>query len=160
MLESIIPAALSLFIGPWGDKFGRKAVLNSTFSGLFISSTIIAVLSYMNQFTEVDPWYFVWAYLPFAMSGGFCSLFIGLICYTTDITDESNRSMKIGLMEGNIFLGALVGTLASSYVINLTSSTTVFGISAALILLATIYVIFVLKESVQISEAAANSVSN
>ena len=160
LIDAIIPAVLSLFVGPWGDKFGRKPVLNTTFSGLFISSMIIVVLSYMTSYTEINPWYFIWAYLPFAMSGGFCSLFIGLLCYTTDITDESNRSMKIGLIEGNMFLGALLGTLASSYVLNYTSPTIVFGISAAFIFMGTFYVIVFVNESVKISETAANSVSN
>ena len=34
MIESIIPAFISLFIGPWSDKFGRKPVILSTSIGM------------------------------------------------------------------------------------------------------------------------------
>lgn len=33
MIESIVPALASMFIGPWSDKFGRKPVIVSTFVG-------------------------------------------------------------------------------------------------------------------------------
>jgi len=33
MLESTVPAIVSLFLGPWSDKFGRRPILLSTFTG-------------------------------------------------------------------------------------------------------------------------------
>lgn len=33
LLESIIPAIVSLFIGPWSDKFGRRPIVLTTFTG-------------------------------------------------------------------------------------------------------------------------------
>lgn len=33
IVESILPALASLFIGPWSDKYGRKPVIVSTFVG-------------------------------------------------------------------------------------------------------------------------------
>lgn len=35
ILESIIPAFISVLIGPWSDKFGRRPILLSTFCGEF-----------------------------------------------------------------------------------------------------------------------------
>lgn len=35
LLENIIPAFISFFIGPWSDKYGRKPILISTFFGNF-----------------------------------------------------------------------------------------------------------------------------
>lgn len=34
LLESIIPAIVSLFIGPWSDKFGRRPIVLTTFTGM------------------------------------------------------------------------------------------------------------------------------
>ena len=34
LLESIIPAIVSLFIGPWSDKFGRRPIVLTTFTGI------------------------------------------------------------------------------------------------------------------------------
>lgn len=159
LMDAIIPAIFSLFVGPWSDKFGRKTVINSTFSGLFVSSLILFGLSYMAQFMDINPWLYVLSSLPYALSGGMCCMFIELLCYTTDVSDEKNRGMKIALLEGSVFLGVMMGTLASSYLLKFTSATFVFGISAAIIFLGTIYAIFVLKESVKITEEAAKSVS-
>lgn len=33
LLESIMPAFVSLFIGPWSDKFGRRPILLTVFTG-------------------------------------------------------------------------------------------------------------------------------
>ncbi len=33
IVESLLPALVSLFIGPWSDKFGRKPVIVTTFVG-------------------------------------------------------------------------------------------------------------------------------
>lgn len=160
LIDAIIPAIFSLFVGPWSDKFGRKPILNLTFSGLFVSSVIIFGFSYMSEYTDINPWYYILASLPYALSGGTCCMLIGLLCYTTDISNDSNRGMKMGLLEGNIFLGALLGTLASSYLLNYTNSTIVFGISAAIIFLSTSYVILVLNESVKITEETSKTVSD
>lgn len=35
ILENIIPAFISFFLGPWSDKYGRKPILLSTFCGKF-----------------------------------------------------------------------------------------------------------------------------
>lgn len=35
ILENVIPAFISFFIGPWSDKYGRKPILLSTFFGKF-----------------------------------------------------------------------------------------------------------------------------
>lgn len=37
LLESIIPAIVSLFIGPWSDKFGRRPIVLTTFTGKAIT---------------------------------------------------------------------------------------------------------------------------
>lgn len=36
ILENIVPALFSLFIGPWSDRYGRKPVLLCSFSGIAI----------------------------------------------------------------------------------------------------------------------------
>lgn len=33
LITSILPAILSLLLGPWSDKFGRRPVLIATFAG-------------------------------------------------------------------------------------------------------------------------------
>lgn len=38
ILEATVPAIVSLFLGPWSDKFGRRPILLSTFTGELKSS--------------------------------------------------------------------------------------------------------------------------
>lgn len=36
LIEGILPAILSLFLGPWSDKYGRKPILIAAFTGELI----------------------------------------------------------------------------------------------------------------------------
>lgn len=160
LLQSIVPALLSLFIGPWSDKFGRKPVLNSTFFGFSISMSCVALVSYFSDYVQVlDPWNYVFAAVPLVAFGGFTSMLIAILCYSTDVTTESNRSIKIGIIEIIIFVGVFFGTLASSFILRLTNPTVVFLISAGCVILATIYTVLFVEESVVLSEGVHGCVS-
>ncbi|CAO1438511.1 unnamed protein product [Diamesa serratosioi] len=153
LLQSIVPALMSLFIGPWSDKFGRKPVLNFTFFGFSISMSCVALVSYFSDYVQVlDPWYYAFAVIPLVAFGGFTSMLIAILCYSTDLTTESNRSIKIGIIEIIIFVGIFFGTLSSSFILRLTNPTIVFVISAVCAVLATIYTILFVDESVVLSE--------
>lgn len=90
MVESFLPAILSFFIGPWSDKFGRKPVLLSSLFGFFISNVLMTILC----FVSVNPWVFVIAFIPVALSGGLCALMIAVFSYVSDVTEESKRAAK------------------------------------------------------------------
>jgi MFS transporter, PCFT/HCP family, solute carrier family 46 (folate transporter), member 1 len=77
LIESIIPAIASLFIGPWSDKYGRKPIMLATFSGYFFTYTIISIICFASQYILINPWYYVLAFLPAAISGGNCALITG-----------------------------------------------------------------------------------
>lgn len=60
LLHTIIPAVLSLFLGPWSDKFGRKKVICATLIGTSLSMISFALLSIVNNFVSfVNPWIYV-----------------------------------------------------------------------------------------------------
>lgn len=160
LLQSIVPSLLSLFIGPWSDKFGRKSVLNSTFFGFSISMSCVALVSYLSDYIQVvDPWYYVYASIPLVAFGGFTSMLIAILCYCTDLTTEANRSIKIGIIEIIIFVGVFFGTLSSSFILRLTNPTVVFIISAVCVIVATVYTIMFVEESVQLTEEVHGCVS-
>lgn len=41
LIQTIIPAILSLFLGPWSDTFGRKKILISTSTGKLVKSNLV-----------------------------------------------------------------------------------------------------------------------
>lgn len=150
LLNSIIPAILSLFLGPWTDRFGRKKVICSTFIGYSLTYGLLTVVSFLSeQLPMIDPWIYVLPSIPAILSGGWPSMIVAVLCYITDLTDESKRSTRLTIIELLIFVGVLFGTASSSYILNLTSPTTVFIISTTCLTLATIYTIVFVDESVQ-----------
>lgn len=90
MVESFLPAILSFFIGPWSDKFGRKPVLLCSLFGFFISNVLMTIFC----FVSVNPWVFMMAFIPVALSGGVCALMIAIFSYVSDVTEESKRAAK------------------------------------------------------------------
>ncbi|XP_058463174.1 tetracycline resistance protein, class D [Malaya genurostris] len=157
LIESIIPALCSMFIGPWSDKYGRKPVLLSTFIGSFFSYSLLGLVCFLSGKYPIDPWYYVLTFIPAALSGGNCALITGVFCYITDVTSEENRAIKMGVLEASIFGGLLFGTLSSSYILHWTNSTTVFAIAAVAILIGIVYITFYIEESVQPNELATSS---
>lgn len=74
------------------------------------------------------------------------------MCYATDLTEENesdDRSSRYLFIEIVIFLGAISGSLSSSFILNLTNVTTVFAIGLICSFIATIYIILFVNESLE-----------
>lgn len=153
LLNSIIPAVMSLFIGPWTDKFGRKKVICATFFGFSVTLASLCTVSFISDHeVMIDPWTYVYAYIPIIATGGWPTMIVAILCYVTDLTDEVNRSSRLVVIETLIFFGVLLGGASSSYVLSMTSPTTVFLISTVCVTLGSIYTLIVVDESVQAIE--------
>lgn len=74
---------------------------------------------------------------------------LAILCYTTDLSNESTRSTRLVIIEIIIFLGVILGNLSSSYVLSMTSITTVFTIGLTCCSVSTLYIIVFVNESVQ-----------
>lgn len=153
VLNSIIPTVLSLLLGPWSDKYGRKKVINCIFTGFTISMGWITIVSYLSDYISTNnPWNYLLAHLPFMIFGGWPTLIIVILCYITDQTNEANRSIRLTIVEIIIFVGILIAFASSSFILQLTNPTTVFCISFACILSGTIIVLFFVEETVIMKE--------
>lgn len=150
LLNAVIPAVLSLFIGPWSDKFGRKKVIVSTFFGFTGTLILMTIMSFLTEhYNEVDPWLIIYVYIPMIVSGGWPTMIVAILCYVTDLSNEKNRSSRLALIEMIIFLGVLLGTVSSSYVLRLTGPTLLFTISTGCALVSSLYILVFVDESVQ-----------
>jgi MFS transporter, PCFT/HCP family, solute carrier family 46 (folate transporter), member 1 len=153
LLNAIIPAVLSLFLGPWTDKFGRKKVICATFFGFAMTLAMMTIVSFISDHRDmINPWIYVFPYIPMIITGGWPTMIVSILCYVTDLSNEVNRSSRLALIEMIIFLGVLVGTFSSSFVLKLTCPTVVFLISAACALIASVYAVVFVDESVQVTE--------
>lgn len=148
LLHTIIPAIFSLFLGPWSDKFGRKKVICGTLIGASLSMATFTVVSTVSDhLTFVNPWIFVLPNIPIIMAGGWPSMISAIFCYITDVTNEIDRSSRLISFETVIFLGMFTASAACSFVLQLTSTTTMFLISTTLVSSASIFIIISVNES-------------
>lgn len=152
VLSAVIPTILSLFLGPWSDKYGRRKVILGVFLGFNITMAWILIVSYTSENISVNnPWHYMLAQLPLMLSGGYPTLIVIVLCYITDQTEESNRSHRFTIFEIIVFTGVLVAVASSSFILEATSATTVFGISFLCISLGTFIVLFFVEETVKVA---------
>ncbi|XP_075167978.1 putative peptidoglycan muropeptide transporter SLC46 [Haematobia irritans] len=157
ILESIIPAILSLFIGPWSDKFGRRPIVLATFMGYAASAVVLNVLCYITTTSNISSWMILLSSVPLALSGGHCALLTGIYCYISDVADEKTRPFRMVLNEVSLSLGVVIGNVSSSYLYAATNALTIFTISTALTSLALGYCLVFVKESLQNQETDCRS---
>lgn len=150
ILNSTITTILSLFLGQWSDKFGRKKVINCIFVGFTVSMATITAISYSSENVLVnDPWNYLFAHLPYMIFGGWTTLIILTLCYLTDQTTAENRSYRFVVVELIIFSGVIIAFAASSFLLEALGATTVFAISFLCIFTGTLIEIFLVEESVK-----------
>lgn len=115
ILENIIPAFTSFFIGPWSDKYGRRPVMLCTFfgeysstrdirttrltiengiSGYFLIYVVIALISLLSTVLPISPWYYLLAFIPISILGGPCALVTSIFCYITDVSTQADRAFR------------------------------------------------------------------
>lgn len=152
LLNSIIPAAYSLLLGSWTDKFGRKKVLMMSFTGYTSTLGLITLFSYISDHvTPLSPWYYAIAEIPMCVMGGWPTLDIAVCCYVTDLSDEKNRSFRLGTITFLNFLSNFSAYFSSSFILEASNATIVFIISFTCALAAFIYTIFIVDESIQVT---------
>jgi MFS transporter, PCFT/HCP family, solute carrier family 46 (folate transporter), member 1 len=157
LINTFTTAFLSLFLGPFSDKFGRKKILNSTFLGFSLTLVLFGCIAYYSEnVQQLSPWAYTFAYIPQILSGGWPSLLTSTLCYITDTTDESNRAFRLTIVEAIIFCGVLLGNMACNLILPYTDTVTVFVISGSSALLATVIMMMCVEESVN-SPATAST---
>lgn len=149
ILTSVLPAICALFMGPWSDKFGRKPAMIVPSVGFITTYGMIGILSLLSRHYLVDPWCYVVAHIPAAVLGGNTVLMAAIFSYLTDITTESNRTVRIGILQACIMLGAFVGLLSSSFILELTNVPTMFFLSAGAVAASSAFLYYFLEDSIK-----------
>lgn len=153
IFNSIVPTVLSLFLGTWSDKYGRKKVLNCIFIGYTTTMGWITIVSYLSHNVAVlSPWNYLFAQFPFMIFGGLPTTIIIILCYISDQTTEANRSIRLTIVEIILFGSVLIAVASSSFVLEYTNAPTLFTISFTLIFTGTLIVLFFVEESVHVKQ--------
>ncbi|XP_048518197.1 proton-coupled folate transporter [Dendroctonus ponderosae] len=151
LIDQITAAILCLFVGPWSDTFGRKPILALNLAGYTAMSLVMVVFSAVET---ASPWFMMTCSIPVILTGGGATLLTVFLAYLTDITSESERGFRMGVLEVTLAAAVLIGSASSSYVFSATGYMAVYGIGAALCFLALLYTVFLLPESLQEPETA------
>ncbi|XP_073847557.1 probable peptidoglycan muropeptide transporter SLC46 [Musca autumnalis] len=151
LIQSIVPALCGTFVGAWSDRFGRKPLLIASFTGYFLFYALTCVISHLSDSYELDPWYYILPSLPLSLLGDGVTYSVATFCYISDVSTANERPYRMNLYEAVIYIGLMLGSFISGYIYNAyESSTLIFFISAMCILSATLVVIFIIPESLNL----------
>ena len=103
-----------------------------------------------------NPWFFLIASMPPALVGGYYSLILATYCYITDIRKDSGRAWHLTWLQIAISVGQVLGNLAGPAIFKEFGYAAVFATASLSNILATLYVLFTVPESVN-QGVAANS---
>ncbi|KAH8397735.1 hypothetical protein KR009_006562 [Drosophila setifemur] len=147
LIESIVPAICGLFIGSWSDHYGRKPLLIVSMVGFSASGLLSSIICWLSNYYMVNPWWYTAAALPHSLLGGLCVFTVAAFCFITDTTDMKTRPYRMIFMEMMLFVALTSGSFLSSFVYAATSAAFVQSLSCLIVILATLFIIFYLPES-------------
>ncbi|CAG9829878.1 unnamed protein product [Diabrotica balteata] len=157
MIPSSLPIIISLGVGAWSDKHGRRPALIFTLASLsvgFLSYVVILL------FDELNPYYMLIGAIPAMVCGGPLAFFSIAISVMNDVATEENRGVTMAVFEVIMVFCTCFGTLSSTPLLYVTSYAAVGGLCGVLILLATIYTYFWVPESLKIDHNNKATLSN
>lgn len=145
-----LPAViLSIFIGPWSDKYGRKYPLIVALVGFLLDG--IGVIIVTARF-ELPLYFNLLIHIPAGLSGGMIMIFTSVYSYISDISDTGSRPFRYALLELGVILGAPLGTQIGGQIYKKYGYIPVFSTSLVFIALSIAYVVFIVKDSKKIDK--------
>lgn len=102
---------------------------------------------------DINPWFLLIAYIPYACCGGFCIILLGTVCYLSDISNEQERGWQLAWMEALISVGILIGILAGPIIFKIYGYTLVFVIATICCILAGLHICFFVPETIHTTDS-------
>lgn len=133
-IQNVPGLLLSLVVGPWSDKHGRKMPLS--FTMLFRTLTFIGFLINAT-FIRLPVFWMVVSWIPTSIFGGF--IFAVCLSYLSDITTCKTRTKRISILSGLSFLGIPFGTFMGGVIMRYTGFVGVYATATSFLAAATIY---------------------
>ena len=109
-IVSVIPSILVVvLIGGFIDKFGRKPVMIFMFTGHIVQSIVGIIVIYFN----LNIYLLLIGGFATASTGGFGAVLVAAYAYITDITPKRWLTVRMGIIEFMIFIGAAASSASS-----------------------------------------------
>ncbi|XP_026464994.1 proton-coupled folate transporter, partial [Ctenocephalides felis] len=136
----VAPIILSLFLGAWSDKRGRKIPLILGLLGKLYYSVMIIINA------TQDSWpleYVIYtATLPSALTGGDVAIFGAAFSYMSDVTTSRDRTLRISILDVCFLSTMPTGVALGSYLFNDVTNRSysiMFAINASMLMLTLVY---------------------
>lgn len=115
LIQELLSVTFIVFAGPWSDNHGRRRrpLMFVPVFGQILCDTLNVLFS---TFWQVSPAITgITQSVIVATTGSYHCFFIGMMSYLSDITDDTNRTMRIGFAAAIVPLAATLGALAAGY---------------------------------------------
>lgn len=115
LIQELLSVTFIVFAGPWSDNHGRRRrpLLFVPVVGQILCDALNVLFS---VFWRVSPTVTgITQSAVVAATGSYHCFFIGMFAYLSDVTDEANRTVRIGLATAILPLAATVGALSAGY---------------------------------------------
>lgn len=147
LIESLVPAILAFFIGPWSDTYGRRPLMMAPLIGYGLNNILLVAFVWFNM----PPMFILLASIPLGALGGYSIFFTGAFCYLNDILPLKALPVRLAIAEAFLFTGLQCGITAGSYLFSVIPShgyEIIFFIGFCCCFLTILYVIFFVPESI------------
>ena len=146
VLSASVPSILmALLLGAWSDKVGRKIVMLLPIIGGLVDTTCILIVMYANL-----PVYalFAGSFIN-GMCGFFTTMILAVFSYVADITEQSRRALRLGILEAIAFISGMISHLTSGWWIKHLGFKSPYWLILTLHSCNLVYVLWLLPETVE-----------
>ncbi|XP_013789865.2 proton-coupled folate transporter-like [Limulus polyphemus] len=144
-LISMIPGIfLSVIVGPWSDKHGRKIpMLFATFG------VILELIGYLLTaiFFDLPLYYNVLSAIPAGLTAGMIIILGSVFSMISETSSKKYRTVKFFLLEMSIILGSPLGTEVGGQLYRFYGYVCVFAVSLGVVTISFLWVLFFVQDS-------------
>ncbi|XP_022112618.2 proton-coupled folate transporter [Pieris rapae] len=145
-LQTALPGILALFVGAWSDRTGnRKTFMVLPILGKLISIIGIILSTMFFRQVGVNETAVIEG-LPPALAGGRVAMTMAVYSYITDITSESERTFRLGIITAILTLSRPIGLALSGIMTKRFGYYGVFTVACFFYLTGFVYILLRLKE--------------
>ncbi|GBL96620.1 hypothetical protein AVEN_207787-1 [Araneus ventricosus] len=144
LIRTVPAVIVSLFIGSWSDKYGRKLPLQMALVGATIEAVGSSICAYYLH-SRVE-YYFIPAVFMGCLGGGASMLTI-VYSYTSESVVHEKRTMKNAFFEIAIGLAKPVGVMAGGWIYKFFGYVAVFVLGACSMFFSLLWFTFMIPET-------------
>ncbi|GAB6023018.1 hypothetical protein CHUAL_007108 [Chamberlinius hualienensis] len=143
IVETVPAIFISIFMGAFSDKHGRKLPMILPIVGFILTVSILGVFSYFM--TEIPAELVPLAALPKAFGGGVIALIVMGLSFVSDLTTSETRTARVAAVEAVMLLSQPLGALLGGWLYKF-SYLLVYLVSFFLSLLSLLYLVFFISD--------------